>query len=828
MRISDSAKGNLSLPYEGSQRQTDYNAKPAPLSPNSSPLQEGERVTAWIKEKVSANEALVEIQGKQYLARFKGGVPADRQTANNQVAAQQVTVQVEGFNGTKLEVKVIGDRNGGSFGSTGGSSTTANLGSANLGSANSGSANPATVASSANSSSSGSASATSSLAAEADRILKESGEKGTPELRTAVQKAIVEGAPATKELVREIKQILEKGAGTYNQKLQAIASMAKKGIPINRQYYQYIYQAQNGQPLNELLTQFNQLAEESGGAADRLKELQLFLAFNTKPSGVLAESGSFAVGASLSPSQLPSLTASLSGDNSPNLREQLLLSLEKWLHLTEESGGVSSVLQEIGKDPFLKSVLINSPEVTPEQRQAAESVELLVRQGKMYQLLGKTDQLAEPLQKALSFLQQSLLASESGDLESTSMIEQAGTSEQAGIPASVDKSDQAGIPATASLSFSREIVISRVTPELQQAAEEFASFQQKTGEQLSKISQLLQQGNANVSQALSAVKLLEPTIQMIDKAILSSSFTLYADMGTEKELLKASSDLAQAKAALQQGKTSEALQLIRQVQASIRQIDWKPADTSIQRFLGKEMLLGSLAVDSEEAYGQNRLGARAVAQTLQNMGLDYERQTAEYLAKPDNQANLQGENQNPPKNMKSILLQMIRDEAINPKTVQLADQALSNITGQQLLNKPDLQGNVQTFQFTLPLPVANRIEQVKVIVNSRKNGGQIDWENANLYFMLSTPKLGDTGIAVSVVNRMISLNIQNDQPGIEQRVNPLLRLFQDGLEEIGYQIGTVTYSKLTILDRSGGSVQVAVERNQEALFQRKEGLDIKI
>ena len=87
---------------------------------------------------------------------------------------------------------------------------------------------------------------------------------------------------------------------------------------------------------------------------------------------------------------------------------------------------------------------------------------------------------------------------------------------------------------------------------------------------------------------------------------------------------------------------------------------------------------------------------------------------------------------------------------------QQAEQALTNITGQQLLSKSDGNGTLQSMFFNLPLMLGEKPENLQVFINSKNEGEQVQWENCNLYFLLETRKLGDVGILLNSTDRNLS------------------------------------------------------------------------
>ena len=101
---------------------------------------------------------------------------------------------------------------------------------------------------------------------------------------------------------------------------------------------------------------------------------------------------------------------------------------------------------------------------------------------------------------------------------------------------------------------------------------------------------------------------------------------------------------------------------------------------------------------------------------------------------------------------------MMQNDDLKPQQMQQVEQAVNNITGQQLLNKQDSSG-MQNLFFQLPYLMEKQVENIKIYVNSRKDGEKVDWENCSIYFVLETKKLGDIGVHLSSSEKNVSLNV---------------------------------------------------------------------
>ncbi|WP_091579357.1 hypothetical protein [Alteribacillus bidgolensis] len=102
---------------------------------------------------------------------------------------------------------------------------------------------------------------------------------------------------------------------------------------------------------------------------------------------------------------------------------------------------------------------------------------------------------------------------------------------------------------------SKQLLETRITEKLIKVADDFKQIKQDTLKQLEQASKLIRQDKQSAPQAK---KILEAAIKKLDRAILRSDVMLFTDMKTERQLLQASGQLAEAKQLLGKGKIAEA------------------------------------------------------------------------------------------------------------------------------------------------------------------------------------------------------------------------------------------------------------------------------
>jgi hypothetical protein len=340
---------------------------------------------------------------------------------------------------------------------------------------------------------------------------------------------------------------------------------------------------------------------------------------------------------------------------------------------------------------------------------------------------------------------------------------------------------------------SKTLMVSEIPKKLAQMAIDFKQVKQDISRNLEATSSLIQTKNT-----VPAQQVLEATIHNLDKAILKSDFMLYADMDTEKKMLIASSKLAEAKNLLSKGNYTEANQIVKQVSTELEKLTFNPSDIKIKHFVLEEDTL-SPKLFLVKAFQPTETG-REVFEKVKVLGFTHEVDVARALT----------EKTEIPHSLKSVLLQMVEDGKVT--------QALSSITGQQLVNKQDSPG-IQNLLLQLPILLNKQVENVKVYVNSHKKGEKIDWKNCSLYFVLETKKLGEVGIQISAVNRNLSITFKSDQKSLPEVVKPLTEVTKEQLQQIGYHVGSFQFKPFT------EEKKITVEKSPK---QTEKGFDISI
>lgn len=144
--------------------------------------------------------------------------------------------------------------------------------------------------------------------------------------------------------------------------------------------------------------------------------------------------------------------------------------------------------------------------------------------------------------------------------------------------------------------------------------------------------------------------------------------------------------------------------------------------------------------------------------------------------------------------VKSMLLQITQAPAQTLPTGlrEAADQLLQQVTGQQLMMVQPSSQALSQIVMQIPIRSAQGDETAYVQIESKKkSGGQVDPENCRLFFHLDLQTMGTTMIDVSIVNRIVNLQIFNDAPWVETLVQGMKEGFSEQLQEAGYHLSSM-------------------------------------
>ena len=494
---------------------------------------------------------------------------------------------------------------------------------------------------------------------------------------------------------------------------------------------------------------------------------------------------------------------------------------------TKPSESINQALKQLQKEPNLEKALDQvRREITSNptiDSKTINKVEKALNQATQLQDKGRELAARQHITKELTEIQQELAKTEPKiNTEQKSLQEQM----------QYDLNEQ-----MQSLNIqSKDILVTKVTQKLAQVTHDFRELKREISRNLDNVERVINTFKKNAYPQ--AKQMLETTISKLDNAILKSDMMLFTDMKTEKQLMNASTQLAEAKKLLAKGDHDQAGKIVNEVKTLVDKLIFKPSEQKIMHYVNKEsMALGTsspsqqmLTKFSEATHGtvNQEPSARQMYEMVRSLGLNHESDVANSLVFQKNDHSQQDQQQQQ-ENLKSLLMKLAQGEGqeTNPKVAQQAEQALTNLTGQQLLSKSDGNGTLQSMFFNLPLLLGGKPENLQVFINSKNEGQQVEWENCNLYFLFETKKLGDVGILLNSTDRNLSITIKNDLPGFKEKIEPLASFTKEKLQEVGYNVSSINFARMNPVRSQSVSHQESVnEANQDKINQtslRREG-----
>ena len=273
----------------------------------------------------------------------------------------------------------------------------------------------------------------------------------------------------------------------------------------------------------------------------------------------------------------------------------------------------------------------------------------------------------------------------------------------------------------------KDILVTRISQKLAQVTADFRNLKRDLTRNLNQVEHSLNTFKNNG--APQAKQVLEATIRKLDHAILKSDMMLFTDMKTEKQLLQASSQLAEAKKLLAKGQHVEAGKIVHEMKNLIEKVVFQPSEQKIVHYVkGESLALNQSAPEqqlltkmTQAASGtQNNPepSARQMFEMVRTLGLNHESETAQSLVFQKNAQIEQSHEQN----LKSILMKLAQGDGQGEQKglAQQADQALTQLTGQQLLSKSDGNGSLQSYVFQSSLTARRKTRKFEGLYQFEK------------------------------------------------------------------------------------------------------------
>ncbi|OXS52616.1 hypothetical protein B1A99_33390 [Cohnella sp. CIP 111063] len=145
--------------------------------------------------------------------------------------------------------------------------------------------------------------------------------------------------------------------------------------------------------------------------------------------------------------------------------------------------------------------------------------------------------------------------------------------------------------------------------------------------------------------------------------------------------------------------------------------------------------------------------------------------------------------------LKGALLALAARDDVPPALREAAQTLASQVTGQQLLLSSDRGMAAPLSHMTLFVPMRgeNGDTTATVHVQTRRvRRGEWDIDNCHLLFDLRMRHLGDTVVDVQVVDRIVSLKLLSDFPGMAELIEGAREELTEGMSSAGFQLLSLT------------------------------------
>ncbi|MFD2704341.1 hypothetical protein [Salibacterium lacus] len=767
-------------------------------------MQEGGVYRGRVLEQNSKGGALLDLQGTKIKASFQGGMPA-----KNQVAFQ-VTGNKEGA----LQVRALQEERGGS-----------------------------------------------TVSLKTSGLLKKVGVQDPSDGMTKAAKVMLQsGSPLTKDSAASVQRFMDEADGSLEQKLNTIKAAAGKQVDMTPANLQRIHDGlHSSRQTSDFMNEWT--SSKTGSAADvpqleKTVQRALQAASASQHKDIreaaaaikqkLQQGGSLDQAVQAVKSNLlshPDLSEETAGVLKKTIQEAEFLAgtgqkrlMQALQHVFSEKQGMDSESAQLLRhmQPLLSSTVPGQENQELQQMLQQSGV----KGNDMSRIVKLTDQLMQLEESGRGRIMNAIDQGVAAGAGTSSNQTSASTGMPPASPGeAVAFSQGASAERPSSVPFeTKPMLETTTTNRMVKATDEFQQMQKNTIKQLEQTGKMLEQNRQTAPQAK---QVLEAAIHKLDRSILRSDFTLFTDMKTERNMLQASARLTEAKQLLSNGKFQSAWKVVDEVRQSVQSMEFNASEQKVKQMITREETAArntgmqravQYTADQARAAMQEP-SSRQVFELVRSLGLNREQELGQMLTTSGSQ---QHQNKAAQQNMKDALLQLMKHENDGSSLQQKAGQTLSNLTGQQLMSKTDQGNNMQQLLFNLPVPLKENMEDLQVYVQARQDEGEMDWENCNLYFLIETASLGETGIMLQASDRQLAITLKNDDPDFEKTMAPLVEQATESINEIGYNIQDIRYQPMS---RPGEEQAETVNHNDiteerpepaEHPFETMKGFDYKI
>ncbi|MCK8059789.1 MULTISPECIES: hypothetical protein [unclassified Fusibacter] len=344
----------------------------------------------------------------------------------------------------------------------------------------------------------------------------------------------------------------------------------------------------------------------------------------------------------------------------------------------------------------------------------------------------------------------------------------------------------------------RMVLEETVTPKLAQVRNEFNTFRKEINRQLNDI----------VSKEIPMpkehkVQLLDKLIDKLDQAVMKSEIGLYISLKGERDLLKQSAVLSEAKTHLMKGDIVKAEDLVKQVVKAIDEMTFKPTlkkavvvmplvQSKLQDGIGYEDIK-EWGRDMVEEFSNSEKSPAVLTHYLRRMGVNHEAEVFQKVFGSEGNKASETMPSKPLENLKSMLMSLAKTGATSAEQETVA-KTLSHINGQQLNMKVTDKPQPQQLMINIPMSLEGHLTDVKVFIKSKQKDMKVDWENFNMFFVLDTKAFGDVGIKVASIDKKVKVEVLNNNTNAEAAIKPLTEMLKNYVEDVGFSVTGINFN----------------------------------
>lgn len=219
-------------------------------------------------------------------------------------------------------------------------------------------------------------------------------------------------------------------------------------------------------------------------------------------------------------------------------------------------------------------------------------------------------------------------------------------------------------------------------------------------------------------------------------------------------------------------------------------------------------------VTQGDAQIQNNMDAKAMEQAiktvLKGLGVSYEAALASKGGNVQETAN----------QLKPQLLALVQDMQTPPVMREAAETVLARMNGMQLLSAEN--GHQHQLVMQVPLEFFGKRMDATLQWNGRmKDDGKIDANYARVLFYLNMESIQQTVIDMQVQNRIVTINIFNNEADLERIAEPMKQILKAGLLEKEYQLSGVFIKPF---EKKNATTSTSKQHNGDD----QQGVDIRV